>query len=64
MGNYLFDHRDPYEWSKRTASSSMPPLIVCVAITGGVHGKDMNRDIATPAQAREIRGLSSTLSSY
>jgi len=26
--------------------------------------KDMNRDIATPAQAREILGLSSTPSSY
>jgi 3-keto-5-aminohexanoate cleavage enzyme len=26
--------------------------------------KDMNRDIATPAQARDILGLSSTPSSY
>lgn len=62
MGNYLIDHRDPYEWSKRTASLSLPPLIVCVTITGGVHGKDMTK-YRTPAQAREILGLSPTPSS-
>jgi 3-keto-5-aminohexanoate cleavage enzyme len=45
MSKYIFDHRDPYEWSKRTASSSLPPLIVCVAITGGVHGKEVNPNL-------------------
>jgi len=51
MGNTIFDHRDPYEWPKRTASSSLPPLIVCVAITGGVHGKEANPNLPeTPAE--------------
>ena len=51
MSNYIFDHRDPYEWSKHTASSSLPPLIVCVAITGGVHGKEANPNLPeTPSE--------------
>ncbi len=37
-----WDYRNPYEWMKRTASSTMPPLVICAAITGGVQGKEAN----------------------
>jgi len=41
----LWDFRNPYEWMKKTASSSMPPLIICAAITGGVQGKESNPNL-------------------
>ncbi len=37
-----WDYRDPYAWMKRVQSSTLPPLIVCCAITGGVQGKESN----------------------
>ncbi len=44
--NEIWDYRNPYEWMQKTASSSLPPLIICVAITGGVQGKEANQRIA------------------
>lgn len=41
----LWDFRNPYEWMKKTATSSMPPLVICVAITGGVQGKEANPNL-------------------
>ncbi|MBU1345088.1 MAG: 3-keto-5-aminohexanoate cleavage protein [Proteobacteria bacterium] len=41
----LWDFRNPYEWMKKTATSTLPPLIICVAITGGVQGKEANPNL-------------------
>ncbi len=43
--DYLWDYRNPYEWMKRVRMSTLPPLIVCCAITGGVQGKEANPDL-------------------
>lgn len=54
MALEAFDYRSPYEWSRRTASASLPPLIVCAAITGGVHGKESNPNLPeTPEEQVE-----------
>jgi 3-keto-5-aminohexanoate cleavage enzyme len=45
MNNYIWDYRDPYEWMNRVKTSSMPPMMVCCAITGGVHGKEVNPNL-------------------
>lgn len=45
MSALTFDHRSPYEWSRRIATASLPPLIICAAITGGVHGKEANPNL-------------------
>jgi 3-keto-5-aminohexanoate cleavage enzyme len=41
----VFDYRNPHEWSRLTASSDLPPLIITAAITGGVHGKELNPNL-------------------
>ena len=54
MENYTWDYHDPYEWLKRTKESSFPPLMICVAITGGVHGKEANPNLPeTPEEQVE-----------
>lgn len=45
MTEGVFDYRNPYEWSRLTASSDLPPLIITAAITGGVHGKEVNPNL-------------------
>lgn len=45
MTEGVLDYRNPYEWSRLTASSDLPPLIITAAITGGVHGKEVNPNL-------------------
>ncbi|MFX1555284.1 MAG: 3-keto-5-aminohexanoate cleavage protein [Promethearchaeota archaeon] len=42
MEKYIWEYHNPYEWLERVQQSSFPPLMICVAITGGVHGKEAN----------------------
>jgi 3-keto-5-aminohexanoate cleavage enzyme len=52
--DYLWDYGNPYEWMKRVRASSLPPLIVCCAITGGVQGKEANPNLPeTPEEQAE-----------
>lgn len=53
----LFDYTDPREYLKRAGTSKMPPLIINSAITGGMHGKELNPALPeTPEeQAAEAR---------
>ena len=37
MEGYIWDYRDPYAWKVR---EGLPPLIISVAITGGVKGDE------------------------
>jgi 3-keto-5-aminohexanoate cleavage enzyme len=41
----IWDYHNPYEWLRRVRNSSFPPLIICVAISGGVHGKEANPNL-------------------
>ena len=52
-----WDFRDPYLWMRKTARSSLPPLIITAAISGGGHGKESNPALPeTPEeQAEEAR---------
>jgi 3-keto-5-aminohexanoate cleavage enzyme len=50
MENYVWDYRNPYEWMQRVRSSSLPPMIVCCAITGGQHGKEANPNLPETAE--------------
>jgi 3-keto-5-aminohexanoate cleavage enzyme len=45
MTDYTWKYHDPYEWMERVQRSSFPPLMVCVAITGGIQGKEANADL-------------------
>jgi 3-keto-5-aminohexanoate cleavage enzyme len=45
MEENTWDYRDPYAWMKKTATSTLPPLVVCCAITGGVQGKEANLNL-------------------
>lgn len=38
----VWDPSDQYEWLKRVAKGTLPPLIITVAVTGGVQGKEIN----------------------
>ncbi len=40
-----WDYLNPYEYAKRIESSSMPPLIITAAITGGGAGKERNPNL-------------------
>jgi len=52
--NYIWDYRDPHEWMTRVRTSSLPPMIVTCAITGGVQGKEANPNLPeTPAEQVE-----------
>jgi 3-keto-5-aminohexanoate cleavage enzyme len=37
---YTWDYHNPYAWLERVQRSSFPPLMICVAITGGIQGKE------------------------
>jgi len=38
----IWDSRDQHEWITRVAKGTLPPLIITVAPTGGVQGKEIN----------------------
>jgi len=40
--DHIWNYRDPYEWMKKVRTSSLPPIIICCALTGGIHGKEAN----------------------
>lgn len=45
MHEHEMDYRNPYEWMKRIRTSTMPPLMICCACTGGVQGKEANENL-------------------
>jgi len=45
MLDSVWDYHNPYEWIERVRKSSFPPLAICVAITGGVQGKEANANL-------------------
>lgn len=50
----IWDFHNPYEWLERARKSAFPPLIICAAITGGVHGKEANSNLPeTPEEQVE-----------
>jgi len=54
MENSIWQYRNPYEWLERVQGSSFPPLMICVAITGGIHGKEANPNLPeTPEEQVE-----------
>ena len=54
MKDSLWNYHDPYEWLARVRKSSFPPLSICVAITGGVQGKESNPNLPeTPEEQVE-----------
>ena len=54
MENCIWEYRNPYEWMKRVRTSSLPPLIVCCALTGGAQGKELNENLPeTPEEQAE-----------
>lgn len=54
MPNPVWDYHNPYEWLERVRKSSFPPLAICVAITGGVQGKEANPNLPeTPEEQVE-----------
>ena len=36
----IFEPTDYMEWLKRSSKQSLPPLMITVAVTGGVQGKE------------------------
>ena len=42
--DYLWDFKNNYEWMRKIRKG-LPPLIISVAITGGVQGKEMNPNL-------------------
>ena len=42
--DYLWDYADSYAFMERI-QKGMPPLIICVACNGGVHGKEYNENL-------------------
>lgn len=54
MQQPLWDYHNPYTWLERVRKSSFPPLAICVAITGGVQGKEANPNLPeTPEEQAE-----------
>ena len=51
---YMWNYHNPYAWLERAQRSSFPPLMICVAITGGIQGKEANPDLPeTPEEQME-----------
>ncbi len=46
----IWDPRDYPEWMRRVARSNLPPMIISVAITGGVAGKEINPNLPETPQ--------------
>jgi 3-keto-5-aminohexanoate cleavage enzyme len=46
----LWDFKDPYAWMQHTARSTMPPLIVCCAISGGIQGQESHPNLPETAE--------------
>ena len=42
--DYLWDYKNGYEWMRRVRKG-LPSLIISVAITGGIQGKEMNPNL-------------------
>lgn len=42
--DYIWDFRNPYAWMEKVRKG-LPPLIISVALTGGVHGKEYNENL-------------------
>ena len=42
--DYLWDFKNSYEWMRKIRKG-LPPLIISVAITGGIQGKEMNPNL-------------------
>jgi len=54
MTDSVWDYRNPYEWMKRVQTSTLPPLMICVAVSGGVQGKEANPNLPeTPEELAE-----------
>ena len=54
MSDHIWDYRDPYEWMRRVRTSSLPPMVICCAITGGIQGKETNPNLPeTPEEQAE-----------
>jgi 3-keto-5-aminohexanoate cleavage enzyme len=54
MQDAIWDYYNPYEWLSRVRQSSFPSLAICVAITGGVQGKEANPNLPeTPEEQTE-----------
>jgi len=54
MHDAIWDYYNPYDWLSRVRQSSFPPLAICVAITGGVQGKEANPNLPeTPEEQVE-----------
>lgn len=45
MSEHIWDYRNPYQWMERIGRATMPPLMVCAAISGGVQGKEANPNL-------------------
>jgi 3-keto-5-aminohexanoate cleavage enzyme len=60
MTEYIWDYHDPYQWLERVQRSSFPPLMICVAITGGIQGKEANPDLPETPQEQ----VEQTLEAY
>jgi hypothetical protein len=52
MSDYIWDYRDPYEWMRRVRTSSLPPLVICCAISGGIQGKRPTPTYQKPRRSR------------
>lgn len=50
MTDAIWDYKDPYAWMQRTARASLPPLIVCCAISGGIQGKETHPALPETAE--------------
>jgi 3-keto-5-aminohexanoate cleavage enzyme len=50
MTRAIWDFKNPYEWMERIAHSTMPPLIICCAISGGIQGKEANPNLPETAE--------------
>jgi 3-keto-5-aminohexanoate cleavage enzyme len=48
--DYVWRYGDPYEWMDRTRKAALPPLIIGCAITGGMHGKEINPNLPETAE--------------
>jgi len=42
--DYIWDYLNPYDYMEKLRKG-MPPVIISVAITGGIHGKEANPNL-------------------